>query len=989
MAIGSLMGSIVALEGEPDLVSTQLRLLPTSPQLLILPSVEHYVKPEDRNGCFSARGFVQKIHAALVTRNDAARTFLDGSTADHKRLVFLHGSTPGAQTLCVKEIMKYKTNGDRAEAEAIFEDIVKDGVAGLNDHLSNTELDNHGFGCSYTVNNDDDVKEDAITRAMRAADALDRQTANLQPSDGTVPGLPSRPRSSSLPLYGLLDDFAESTPSYVFGALRSNDEESSAEDDDMESVSTLPTFKATMFSKLTQHASEIPKLASWCQSPSICPSSCFGETYHSRVNADGTDTIAGSPASEAFSLQSSDNVVFGEASVLDMRLSSRPRSISRVKSLDRIYPASPRLRDLGIPTHSWLDDPDSPRTLQHPKSATWLSDARTHRSSRMSILERPRTIVVRPRLSAVQVQPVPISKKKKKAKDPKGHARSNYVDRGTDARQSVVKDSRYRPVLPPVEDLVVNLISHDGSDILLESAVSASKYRWFPPLSYSPTPSNSDNNDGSAPGTPIQPPSESGDKLRVHCKESDMLSPSADDYDPFAYTHPSLQLSKSSDLTAAVSIVQFPAPVQTPPPAVSESESKFHEFRVAPGQTAISIQNSLRSILSGYFPPGTAGYRQFHISLLPEFDELWRPLFRGSSSRTDDGSGIQILAIGSQKGVSKEYLQGVTCRLEKGGMKLSQIVKPGRVDFRYLLANAMQAFTAQRLANQMDNPFTNSYLLATLIIPHLETYLALHTDVGYLLLMYPPEHLTTVLAMEKLIGVDVMKVVHIVDSTDKEASSITDIDGASASMKDTIKSRPLRSLFSAQTTSSDVGVSRANYLLTSTASDTHIASFVSAVWSVEMEEPEVSATSTSTATAHAKVSMSPQDDHGTNCARITTQMAQRTSPSSTATAHGPPFRALAAPATVTRGRPSRAVSCNATSMAETNRRPKWIKSQRSQTKPWARNMPHVEGESLTSLDYSDDSDDDMDERRLMPVFMQKHRVENPNSRKALKFLGLV
>ncbi|KAG5927199.1 hypothetical protein E4U42_002497 [Claviceps africana] len=984
MAIGSLMGSIVALEGEPDLVSTQLRLLPISPQLLILPSIEHYVKPGDRNGCFSARGFVQQIHAALVARNDAARTFLDGSMEDHKRLVFLHGSTPGAQTLCVKQIMKYETNGNRAEAEAIFEEIVKDGVAGLNDHSSNLDLDNQGSGCSYTVNNDDNVKEDAIMRAMRAADALDRQTADLQPSDGMVPGLPFRPRSSSLPLYGSLDEFADPTPFYVFGALRPDDEESSAEDDDVETVSALPTLKATMFSKPTQHTSEIPKLGSWCQSPSICSTSCFGEIYRSRVNADGTDAMAGSPASEAFSLESSDNVVFGEASVLDMRLSSRRSSISRVKSLDRIYPASPRFRDLSIPTQSWLDDPDSPRTLQHSKPATWLSDAQTHTSSQMSILERPRKIVVRPRLSSVQVRPVPVSKKRKKAKEAMGHARPNYVDRGTDAWQSLAKDSRYLPVLPPVEDIVVNLVGNDSADILFESAISAFKYHRFPPLSYSPTPSDADNNDGSTPGTPIQPSSESGDKLRVHCKESDVLSPSAEDYDPFSHTHPSWQLSKSSDLTAMVSTVQLPATVQTAPPAVSESDNKFHEFHVAPGETAISIQNSLRSILSGYFPPDTAGYRQFHTSLLPEFDELWRPLFRGGSSHRDDGSLIQILATGSQKGVSKEYLQGVTGRLEKVGTKLSEFVETGRVDFRYLLANAMQAFTAQRLANQTDNPFTNSYLLATLIIPHLETYLTLHTHVRYLLLVYSPEHLAIVLALQKLIGVDIMKVVHSVESTSKEASSFTHIRGTSTSTKNTFESRSLRSFFSAKTTSSDIAISGANYLLASTASEKHIESFVSTAWNAGTLEPDMSAPSTATARAHEKVSMSLRDCQ-TNCAHITTQTVQRAS--SAATTHAPPSRAFA-PATVARERPSPAASRNAASISETNRKPKWIKSQRSQSKLWARNMPQLERESLTSLEYSDDSDDDMDERRLMPVFMQKHRLGKPDSRKALKFLGL-
>ncbi len=92
----------------------------------------------------------------------------------------------------------------------------------------------------------------------------------------------------------------------------------------------------------------------------------------------------------------------------------------------------------------------------------------------------------------------------------------------------------------------------------------------------------------------------------------------------------------------------------------------------------------------------------------------------------------------------------------------------------------MQAFTAQRLTHQSnENPFTNSYLLATLIMPHLETYLAAHSEVRFLLLEYPPEHLSTILALQKLVGVDIMKVAQIVDSHAKEPLPFTHVRGAS------------------------------------------------------------------------------------------------------------------------------------------------------------------------------------------------------------------
>ncbi|RXG50577.1 hypothetical protein VDGE_30292 [Verticillium dahliae] len=93
---------------------------------------------------------------------------------------------------------------------------------------------------------------------------------------------------------------------------------------------------------------------------------------------------------------------------------------------------------------------------------------------------------------------------------------------------------------------------------------------------------------------------------------------------------------------------------------------------------------------------------------------LWKPVFRNAgaeSPRNGQRRIDQILA------------------LEKLGVKSGEVSRSGRLDFRYLVANAMQAFTAQPLANQThENPFTNPYLLATLIVPHLEPYFVIHNE---------------------------------------------------------------------------------------------------------------------------------------------------------------------------------------------------------------------------------------------------------------------
>ncbi|KAG5974478.1 hypothetical protein E4U58_002938 [Claviceps cyperi] len=976
----SLIGSIVAFEGEPDLVSTQLRLLPISSQLLILPSVELYVKPGDSDQCFCARGFVRQIHDALTARNDAARAFLDGSTTDDKRLVFLNGSTPGAQTLCVKKIMKYITNGDRAEAETIFEDIVKDGVSGLDDSFFDMSSASYTLDYAYTVHDGFNAEEDPVTKAMREADSLDRQTANLQPSNGRVLNPATRPRSSSLPLYGFVDGFADSTPFYVFG-VRPNDEDSPAESVVKRVSAPLivkPTRLGRFTTKSTQHTLGTPKLAlSPCTSPSMYSPSCIGETYHQSGSTDRADAVPGSPVSEASSLQSSDPIVFGKASVLDVRQSSGLGSIARANSLSRIYPTSARCQDH---IQSWLDDLDTPISSQRPKSATFLlSNDRRQKSGRASIVDRPRTIIVRSGLSSVQIQPVPISKRRRQEKELIDNAKLKYVDRETDSRQSAVKNSSYQPVLPPVEDLVISIRRQDCSDALFDSAVSAFEYHRYLPLYHSPTASDADVNHGSSPGTPTHPAPESEYGLQVHLKGSD-VSPSADEYDPFADAQPFWQTSKPSDLASAVPTVRLPTPAQISSPTASDM--KIHEFHVTSGQSALSVQNSLRSILRDYFPPDTEGYRQFQTSLFPEFDELWEPLFSKRSSHRGDKNDVQILALGSQNGVNKEYSQTIANRLEKVGGKNCETVKTGRVNFRYLLANAMQAFTSQRLTNQTDNPFTNSYLLATLMVPQLETFLTLHTDVKYILLMYPPDHLATVLALQKIIGIDAIKVAQIVDSTSKQDSPFTHFSRGSASNVTQSEMKAPHPIFSSRKTSSDVSISKANYLLTSTASEKDIATFVSTVWNIETEESELASLNIATAKAERKGPLSIKNDNMTECPK-TSQSSRLWAPSSEgfATCAANSYEPL-----------SSVLPLRANSIDKAMRPVKSTEGSRSQNKLRTKSVSHIDAESLAGLDHiddsSDDDDDDMYERRLMPLFMQKHRVQKLSSRKALKFLGL-
>lgn len=199
-------GHIVALEGPSELVSTQLRLLPASPQILVLPSLQNYLKDLEPDTPFDPRELIRRYHTASLNRHTEALEFLRPSASTgEKRLVFLHGGTMSAQVSCLSTIMEHEPDGDIEEAHVTFVRLASIGAARLSSaRLSDYEA---GDSPSESVAMDDDFEptildrapsrryewggymddaggdsfEDRIIRAMRAADALDKETEFLQP----------------------------------------------------------------------------------------------------------------------------------------------------------------------------------------------------------------------------------------------------------------------------------------------------------------------------------------------------------------------------------------------------------------------------------------------------------------------------------------------------------------------------------------------------------------------------------------------------------------------------------------------------------------------------------------------------------------------------------------------------------------------------------------------------------------------------------------
>jgi hypothetical protein len=293
-------------------------------------------------------------------------------------------------------------------------------------------------------------------------------------------------------------------------------------------------------------------------------------------------------------------------------------------------------------------------------------------------IEAPRTVTVRTNLPVIKVAPVPLEKKRKPA-------RASYVDRGTDAKDVAESKDTFQPVLPLTEDLVVHL-KDDIPDPLLDSVVRGFKTGHFSTFLQSPT-SETDEYNALVPATP-----ESNNITGVSCIEDQYQEISVpkrldlDEYDPFAYNQSSWLKRKPLPSLPKLTVERPPTPVKTPPLLDSDMDNRFHDLQINGQQTAIAVQNSLRSVLQDHFPPETKGYRQFQFPLLPELEGLWKPVFWHDEPNSSQGSCHridQILAIGAQRGVKRDYTSAVTGQLEKLGTKHSGMSRSGRLDFRY------------------------------------------------------------------------------------------------------------------------------------------------------------------------------------------------------------------------------------------------------------------------------------------------------------------
>jgi hypothetical protein len=164
---------------------------------------------------------------------------------------------------------------------------------------------------------------------------------------------------------------------------------------------------------------------------------------------------------------------------------------------------------------------------------------------------------------------------------------------------------------------------------------------------------------------------------------------------------------------------------------------------------------------------------------------------------------------------------------------------------RFLVIYAMQTFTSQPLSLQAgENPFSQPSLLATLLIPHLETFLSSSCPTRLLILHYPVSHLSTVLALRDLLGPQLMKVTGIIDSTaisppklsKERPNSIASVDEwvSTTTSQSPSLTQECRISRTPRTSRKNIvpqpSFSKADFLLVSPATQDEISTFLTSVW---------------------------------------------------------------------------------------------------------------------------------------------------------------
>jgi hypothetical protein len=611
---------------------------------------------------------------------------------------------------CITAISKYETKGNIIKAEKIFNKLIENGIVGLERQIKpkqDVTMVSRVEETTYLDMPNGGVLDDPVSKAMRAADALDLETASLQSIHELDLTFAIRPRSMSVPVLPVAQAL-QNAAAFPISVTPENTQKASLPGD-------IGHTQFLHIEKWRAMAASDGQLSD----PNTTPRSptWVGEAYP-------TDrSISTSPISPPqFMLESIPNspALLGEALLVDIR-PPIPQTHNRIKSVDRIYASAIRNQDILL----YNVTPSVPAKLEESQrrqnnaeekesgspSESWL------RSSFYSDIARPK--FVKPRKNMVRKGvPAPLilgtkNRKRPTTVDERISPIRNHVHYGTtpepvanvpkletenissflDLEDDFELDGNepFQTVLPMVEDLVIHFKAEESEpslDVIIQAFKDGTYPVSMPPLLRE---AKEETEQPSPPTTRGSTPKLVGEDTQETIQEAiQEPSPAYDSegYDPFAshgdyLRSPTTLIQKQRAGTwpqTAVDIPTQPTPTQTPP----LTDRIYHEFNVKEFKTAVCIQDALRAIFNIYFPPEGIGYRQFNFPVIPELSSFWRPVFRQATLK--GGRTVRkidlILAIGAENTSDRELLGSISGALEKLGTAPNGISSSGRLDLR-------------------------------------------------------------------------------------------------------------------------------------------------------------------------------------------------------------------------------------------------------------------------------------------------------------------
>jgi len=661
-------GKLIAVEGDPHSVSTQLRILPPSPKILILPSLLEDLSEQLKQGDIDPRSFIRNVHTAFTERVARARSFIQASTSSQPRFVFMNGGVVAARSTCISYISENYTDGNIEDAEAILNEIVKDGISGLmqNEELAveDEEISEMGTEKSNETHLEDNLEEDHTARAMRAAETLDRETAALQEStvaftplgtpENLVQGVQDEIwNSSSQPYTPRPRDILFRTSDIVRTLV-------------VGSEGDTKRYQRKRYTIATSQDKNLP-------TPLIFSRRSEYQTCQSDIDDEGYNRYPSTTSSVFSATSPPQAVIFGEARIVDVQPTSG-NQLRKAASVDHFLTSDYNIQRFVLDNRR-RQRSNSDRHLQNSPPPQDLLE------SFPAFSEAQNTTF--PKVSHMVVNELP---RMSLSKPPSTITTSQiYIDRGTDAREEESESSTldFEPVFPVVEDLVIH-INAGSSDPILDSVILSYKtgaYPKFPDslvtnIPLSPTVSNSTT------GTDCPEICSN-----ISTKAGEEHSNCQDEFDPYSSNASPWPRNYGSNHTGIV--LAPPTPTITPRPVSTGCSEKFYALSPLDVENVIEVQNSLREILGLFFPRGEESYNQHLFPGIPEADRLWKPVFSNNEATSAHGDSTvdQIIALGCEEGVQQDLFSQISGQVERLGAKRDGANRSGRLDLRCGIQN--------------------------------------------------------------------------------------------------------------------------------------------------------------------------------------------------------------------------------------------------------------------------------------------------------------